>query len=144
MEGFASIASFLITLTQKCKKFKWSEACERSFQMLQDRLTCSPMLNLPKGTKHFVLYCDTSRVVLGCVLMQQRKFIDYACRQLKVHGINYPTHDLELTAVVFALKLWRHYLYDVHVVFFTDHKSFQYIFTQNKVEFLTTKVVRIV
>ena len=76
------------------------------------------------------MYCDASRVGLGCVLLQDGKVIAYASRHLKIHEKNYPTHDLELVVVVFALKLWRHYLYGVHVDVFTDHKSLQYVFTQ--------------
>ena len=81
------------------------------------------MFTLPEGTKGFVVYFDTSRVGLGCVLMQHIKVIAYASRQLKVHKRNYPAHDLELAAVRFALKIWRYYLYGVHVNVFTDHKS---------------------
>ncbi|WMV41650.1 hypothetical protein MTR67_035035, partial [Solanum verrucosum] len=81
----------------------------------KDRLTTAPVLTLPKGTDGFVVYCDASRIGLGCVLMQNGKIIVYSSRQLKNHEKNYPTHDLELAAVVFALKIWRHYLYGVHV-----------------------------
>ena len=77
-------------------------------------------------------YCDASGVGLGCVLMQAGKVIAYASRQLKVHDKNHLTHDLKLAVVVFALKLWRHYLYGVHVDVFTDHKSLQYVFTQRE------------
>ncbi|WMV14120.1 hypothetical protein MTR67_007505 [Solanum verrucosum] len=104
----------------------------RSFQELKKRLITALMLNLPEGTQGFVVYCDASRIGLGCVLMQNGNVIAYASRQLKVHEKNYPTHDLELAAVVFALKIWRHYLYGVHVDVFTDHKSFQYVFTQKE------------
>ena len=90
------------------------------------------MLTLPEGTKDFIVYCDASRVGLGFVLMQHGKVVAYASRQLKVHERNYPIHDLELAAVVFALKIWRHYLYGVHVDVFTDHKSLQYVFTQKE------------
>ena len=83
---------------------------------LKTRLTTTPVLILPEGSNVYVIYCDTSSVGLGCVLMQQDKVIAYAFRQLKVHKKNYPTHDLELGAMVFALKIWRHYLYSVHVV----------------------------
>ena len=117
-------------LTQKKAKYQWSEACEKSFQELKDRLTSAPILTLPEGDDGFVVYCDASHMGLGCVLMQHGKVIAYASRQLKVHEKNYPTHDLELAAVVFALKIWRHYLYGVHVDVFTDHKSLQYVFTQ--------------
>ena len=89
-------------------------------------------MTLLDDTKVFVLYCDASRVGLGCVLMQHVKVVAYDSRQLKVHDKNYPTHDLELAAVVFALKIWRHYLYGVHVDVYTDHKSLQYVFTQKE------------
>ena len=99
---------------------------------MKDKLTSTPVLTLLEGNEGFVVYCDASRVGLGCVLMQHGKVIAYASRQLKVHEKNYPIHDLELTAVVFALKIWRHYLYVVHVDMFTDHKSLQYVFTQKE------------
>ncbi|WMV33463.1 hypothetical protein MTR67_026848 [Solanum verrucosum] len=127
---FSSIASPMTKLTQKKAKFEWTDECERSFQTLKDKLVSAPILSLLDGLKGFVVYCDASRVGLGCVLMQNGKVIAYASRQLKVHEKNYPTHDLELAAVVFALKIWRHYLYGVHVDVFTDHKSLQYVFTQ--------------
>ncbi|WMV50137.1 hypothetical protein MTR67_043522 [Solanum verrucosum] len=130
VNGFSSIASPMTKLTQKKAKFEWTDECERSFQTLKDKLVSAPILSLPNGLEGFVVYCDASRVGLGCVLMQNGKVIAYASRQLKVHEKNYPTHDLELAAVVFALKIWRHYLYGVHVDVFTDHKSLQYVFTQ--------------
>ncbi|WMV59949.1 hypothetical protein MTR67_053334 [Solanum verrucosum] len=91
-----------------------------------------PVLTLPEGTQGFVVYCDASRVGLGCVLMQNDKVIVYAFIQLKIHEKNYPIHDLELADVVFALKIWLHYLYGVHVDVFTDHKSLQYVFSQKE------------
>ena len=97
---------------------------------MKDRLTSAPILTLPEGNDGFVVYCDASRVGLGCVLMQHGKVIAYASRQLKTHEKNYLTHDLELAAIVFALNIWRHYLYGVHVDVFTDHKSLKYVFTQ--------------
>ena len=109
--------------------FQWSDDYEKSFAELKTRLTTTPVLTLPEGLDGYVIYCDASRVGLGCVLMQRDKVITYASRQLKVHEKNYPTHDLNLAAVVFALKIWRHYLYDVHVDVFTNHKSLQYVFT---------------
>ena len=84
MDGFSSIVSRLTTLTQKSKKFEWSEACERSFQILKDRLTFALVLTLSEGTKGFVVYCDASRVGLGCMLMHHRNVVAYASRQLKV------------------------------------------------------------
>ncbi|XP_070025917.1 uncharacterized protein [Nicotiana sylvestris] len=105
---------------------EWTEACEQSFQELKKRLTMAPVLTLPDGTEGYVVYCDASRIGLGCVLMQHGKVIAYASRQLRKHEQNYPSHDLELAAVVFALKIWLHYLYGVHIDVFTDHQSFQY------------------
>ena len=90
---------------------------------MKTRLTIAPVFNLPECSDGYVIYCDASRVGLGCVLMERGKVISYASRQLKVHEKNYPTHDLELAAVVFALKIWRHYLYGVHVDVFIDHNS---------------------
>ena len=96
---------------------------------MKDRLTSAPVLALTNGKDGFVVYSDASRQDLGCVLMQNDRVIAYASRQLKKHEENYPKHDLELAAVVFALKIWRHYLYGVLCRIFIDHKSLQYIFT---------------
>ncbi|WMV50002.1 hypothetical protein MTR67_043387, partial [Solanum verrucosum] len=109
--------------------FQLSNKSESSCSKHETRLTRAPVLTLPDVSYGYVIYCDASRVGLGCVLMQRGKVIAYASRQLKGHEKNYPTHDLELVAIVFALKIWRHYLYGVHVVVFTDHKSLQYVFT---------------
>ena len=87
---------------------------------------------MPEGNDDFVVYCDASKLGLGYVLMQRNKVIAYASRQLKIHEKNYTTHDLELGAVVFALKIWRHYLYGTKCVVFTDHKSLQHIFNQKE------------
>nr|GFC23016.1 reverse transcriptase [Tanacetum cinerariifolium] len=76
------------------------------------------------------IYSDASKKGLGCVLMKHGKVIAYASRQLKLYEVNYPTHDLELATVVFALKIWRHFLYGESCDVFTDHKSLKYIFTQ--------------
>ena len=113
-------------------KFQQSDNYEKSFEEFKTRLTTAPVLTLPEGLDGYVIYCDASRVGLGCVLMQRYKVTTYASRQLKVHEKNYSTHDLEHAAVVFALKIWRHYLYGVHVDQFTDHKSLQYVFTQKE------------
>ena len=83
-------------------KFERSEACEKGFQELKDKLTSAPMLTLPEGNEVFVVYCDASRVGLGCVVMQHGEVITYASKQIKVHEKNYPTHDLELAVVVVA------------------------------------------
>ncbi|WMV41149.1 hypothetical protein MTR67_034534 [Solanum verrucosum] len=130
VEGFCSIVAPLTKLTHKETNFQWSDECERSFQELWNKLTSTPVLVLPEGTEGYAVYCDASGVGLGCVLMQHGKVIAYGSRQLRPHEKNYPTHDLGLAAVVFALKIWRHYLYGVHVDIYTDHKSLQYIFKQ--------------
>ena len=132
VEGFSSLAAPLTALTKKNKKFEWTDKCEQSFQELKRRLTSAPILALPSEEKGFIVYCDASKIGLGAVLMQGNKVIAYASRQLKVHEKNYPTHDLELAAVVFTLKIWRHYLYGAHCQIYTDHKSLKYIFTQKE------------
>ena len=98
--------------------------------MFKDLLTSAPVLTLPSRDEGYTMYCDASRVGLGCVLMQNGKVIAYASRQLKKHEQNYPTHDLEMAAVVFALKIWMHYLYGMTCEIYTDHKSLKYIFQQ--------------
>ena len=105
------------------------DARQQSFEELKDRLTSAPVLALLNRRDGFVVDSDSFRQGLGCVLMQNDRVIAYASRQLKKHEDNYPTHDLELAAVVFALKIWRHYLYSVSCRIFTNHKSLQYIFT---------------
>ncbi|GJR36875.1 putative reverse transcriptase domain-containing protein [Tanacetum coccineum] len=117
-------------LTQKDRKFDWGEEQETAFQLLKQKLCVAPILALPEGSDDFVVYCDASIKGLGAVLMQRMKVIAYASRQLKIHEKNYTTHDLELGAVVFALKIWRHYLYGTKCVVFTDHKSLQHILDQ--------------
>ena len=129
IQNFSTIAIPLTSLTKKDKKFIWDEKCENSFQTLKKCLTTTPVLTLPQGIEGFVIYTDASNQGNGAVLMQHGKVIAYASRQLKVHEKNYPTHDLELGAVVFALKVWRHYLYGAQFEVFTDHKSLKYIFT---------------
>ncbi|GJX93312.1 putative reverse transcriptase domain-containing protein [Tanacetum coccineum] len=92
----------------------------------------APILDLPEGCEDFIAYCDASKKGLGAVLMQREKVISYASRQLKIHEKNYMTHDLELGAVVFALKIQRHYLYGTKCTVFTDHKSLQHILNQKE------------
>ncbi|GJX33701.1 putative reverse transcriptase domain-containing protein [Tanacetum coccineum] len=96
------------------------------------KLCSAPILALPEGSEDFIAYCDASKKGLGAVLMQREKVISYASRQLKIHEKNYTTHDLELGAVVFALKIWRHYLYGTKCTVFTDHKSLQHILDQKE------------
>ncbi|GJV73791.1 putative reverse transcriptase domain-containing protein [Tanacetum coccineum] len=111
IEGFSKIAKSMTKLTQKGIKFDWGEKEENAFQLIKQKLYSAPILALPEGSEDFVVYCDASHKGLGVVLMQREKVIAYASRQLKVHEKNYTTHDLELGSVVFALKIWRHYLY---------------------------------
>ncbi|GJU61519.1 reverse transcriptase domain-containing protein [Tanacetum coccineum] len=132
IEDFYKIAKPLTVLTQKSKTFDWGEEQEDAFQTLKDKLCNAPVLALSDRPNDFVVYCDASGLRLGCVLMQRGKVIAYASRQLKIHEKNYTTHDLELGAVVFALKFWRHYLYGTKSVIYTDHKSLQYIFSQKE------------
>ncbi|KAL0560529.1 hypothetical protein IC582_000934 [Cucumis melo] len=132
VENFSRIATPLTQLTRKGAPFVWSKACEDSFQNLKQKLVTAPVLTVPDGSGSFVIYSDASKKGLGCVLMQQGKVVAYASRQLKSHEQNYPTHDLELAAVVFALKIWRHYLYGEKIQIFTDHKSLKYFFTQKE------------
>ncbi|GJQ92494.1 putative reverse transcriptase domain-containing protein [Tanacetum coccineum] len=108
------------------------EEQEEAFRILKDKLCNAPMLALPDGPNNFVVYYDASNQGFGCVLMQRGKVIAYASRQLKIHEKNYTTHDLELGAVVFALKIWRHYLYGTKSVIYTNHKNLQYIFDQKE------------
>ncbi|GJS29127.1 putative reverse transcriptase domain-containing protein [Tanacetum coccineum] len=102
--NFSKIAKPLTLLTQKDKKFEWGDEQENAFQTLKNMLCDAPILELPEGTDDFVVYCDALNQGFGCVLMQRNKVIAYASRQLKIHEKNYTTHDLELGAVVFALK----------------------------------------
>ncbi|GKD84941.1 putative reverse transcriptase domain-containing protein, partial [Tanacetum coccineum] len=110
IEGFSKIAKPMTKLTQKKVAFEWGDKQEAAFQTLKTKLCSAPILALPQGAENFIVYCDASHKGLGAVLMQNEKVIAYASRQLKIHEKNYTTHDLELGAVVFALKIWRHYL----------------------------------
>src|SRR5262249_52882837 len=108
VQDFSRLAAPLTRLTWKNVRFQWTEDCEQSFQRLKECLASAPVLALPSDTGGYIVYCDASRVGLGCVLMQHGRVIAYGSRQLKNHEKNYPTHDLELAAVIFALKMWRH------------------------------------
>ncbi|WVZ97748.1 hypothetical protein U9M48_043262 [Paspalum notatum var. saurae] len=130
IKDFSRISKPMTALTQKNAKFAWSPKCEEAFGTLKKLLTSAPVLAQPDITKPFDVYCDTSGSGLGCVLMQEARVIAYASSQLRKHEVNYPTHDLELLAVVYALKKWRHYLLGNTCHIYTDHKSLKYIFTQ--------------
>ncbi|WVZ54060.1 hypothetical protein U9M48_004925, partial [Paspalum notatum var. saurae] len=132
IEGFSKTAKPMTSLLEKNAEFIWNKDRQASFDELKKRLTTAPVLTLPDPTKSFTVYCDASKEGLGCVLMQEGKVIAYASRQLRKHEANYPTHDLELAAVVHSLKIWSHYLFGNCCEIYTDHKSLKYIFTQNE------------
>jgi hypothetical protein len=129
IEGFSKIAKPMTLLLEKGREFKWDEKCQDSFGQLKKRLMSPPVLVMPDLHKGFDICCDACGQGLGCVLMQERHVIAYASRQLRKHELNYPTHDLELAAVVHALKIWRHYIMGTKCQVYTDHKSLKYIFT---------------
>jgi hypothetical protein len=131
IKDFSKIAKPMAKLLEKNKTFEWTKECQASFEELKKQLTSSPVLVLPDLTKKFDIYCDASRQGLGCVLMQEGHVVCYASHQLRKHEENYPTHDLELAAVVHALMIWRHYLIGHRCEIYSDHKSLKYIFTQN-------------
>ena len=110
MEGFSSIAMPLTQLLKKEMRFEWTDQCEGSFQELKQRLTMAPVLTISSRPGGYEIYSDALLKGLGCVLMQLGQVVAYASRQLRPHELNYPTHDLELAAIVFALKIWQHYL----------------------------------
>jgi hypothetical protein len=112
--------------------FKGCDECEISFQTLKNKLVNAPILTWSESGKRFMVYTNASHIGLGCVLMQEGKVISYVSSQFKKYERTYPTHDLELAAVVFALKTWRHYLYGDICDIYTDHKSLKYIFTLKK------------
>jgi hypothetical protein len=127
---FSRIAKLMTELLKKGVKYEWSQKCEDAFHTLRQHLTTAPVLAQHDNTKSFEVYCDASGTGLGCVLMQNNRVIAYASRAVRPHEQNYPTHDLELAAVVHALKIWRHYLMGAHCNIYTDHKSLKYIITQ--------------
>jgi hypothetical protein len=106
IEGFSKIVKPFTSLLEKGKEFKWDADCQACFEELKKKLTTAPVLIIPDIHKGFDVYCDASRQGLGCVLMQEGKVVAYASRQLRKHEQNYPTHDLELAAIVHALKIY--------------------------------------
>jgi hypothetical protein len=129
IEGFLKISKPMTELLEKDKKFEWTPACEASFHELKKRLTTTQILVMPDMEKLFSSYCDVSGQGLGFVLMQDGHVVAYASRQLRKHEAHYPTHDLELAAVVHTLKIWRHYFVGKICELYMDHKSLKYIFT---------------
>ena len=130
VQDFARVAAPMTRLTRKDQVFAWTSACQQAFDTLKTRLITAPVLTLPTEGGGFVIYSDASGKGLGCVLMQKGRVIAYGSRQLRPHEANYPTHDLELAAVIFSLNLWRHYLVGEHVEIYIDHKTLKYVFTQ--------------
>ena len=130
IEDFSRLAAPMTRLTWKKVKFDWDDRCEEASQELKSRLTKAPILIVQNRGQGYTVYYDASSAGLGCVLMQSGRVVAYSSRQLKNHEQNYPTHDLELAAVVFASKFWRHYLYGEEFEVYSDHKSLKYIFTQ--------------
>jgi hypothetical protein len=131
IEGFSMISKPMIELLGKDKKFEWCDKCETNFQELNKWLTTAPVLVMPNMERSFSIYCDASGQGLGCVLMQDGHVVAYVSRQLREHEEYYPTHDLELAAVVHALKKWRHYQIGKRCEIYSNHKSLKYIFTQS-------------
>src|SRR5688572_8114633 len=127
---FSKIAKPMTELLKKEAKFVWNDKCEEAFKILKHLLTTAPVLAQPDPSRPFDVYCDASGTGLGCVLMQDNRVIAYASRALRPHELKYPTHDLELAAVVHAMKIWRYYLIGTRCNIYTDHKSLKYIFTQ--------------
>ena len=105
VQGFSVIESSLTRLLRKGVKFEWDDKCQSSIKRLKEILVEAPVLIQPTSGRDYTMYSDASRIGLGCVLMQDGKVVAYASRQLKPHEQNYPTHDLELAVVVFALKI---------------------------------------
>jgi hypothetical protein len=127
---FSKIAKTMTRLLQKDTRFVWTPECDATFHKLRTLLTSAPVLAQPDIEKPFDVYYDASGIGLGGVLMQEGRVIAYTSRPLRKHEVNYPTHDLELAAVVHALKAWRHYLLGNVCNIYTDYKSLKYIFTQ--------------
>ncbi|WVZ51685.1 hypothetical protein U9M48_002801 [Paspalum notatum var. saurae] len=132
IENFSRIAKPITSLLEKDAEFRWTNAQQAAFDELKKRLTTSSVLTLPDQDG------------LGCVVMQEGKVIAYASRQWRKHEVNYPTHDLELAAVVHALKIWRHYLFGQRCEIYTDHKSLKYIFTQNELNMRQRKWLELI
>jgi hypothetical protein len=126
---FSKIAKPMTERLKKGVKFSWDQECKNAFHTLRAHLTTAPVLPQPDVSKPFDIYCDASRIGIGCVLMQDNRVIAYASRALRTHEQNYPTHDLELAAVIHALKIWRHHLIGTKCISILTTKA-KYIFTQ--------------
>ena len=129
IEDFSRLAAPMTRLTRKEVKFDWDDRCEEAFQELKRRLTTAPILIVTDRGQGYTVYYDASRAGLGCALMYSGRVVAYGSCQLKNHEQNYPKHDMELAAVVFAFKIGRHYLYGQQFEVYLDQKSLKYIFT---------------
>ncbi|KAL0331691.1 UNVERIFIED_CONTAM: Transposon Ty3-I Gag-Pol polyprotein [Sesamum angustifolium] len=143
VKNFSVVAKPLTNLLKMNAPFNWNDKCAQNFEELKKRLTWAPILALPSRDGGYVVYTDTSRQGLGCVLMQHGKVIAYVSRQLRPHEMNYPTHELELAAVVYALKIWRHYLYGETFQIFIDKKSLNYIPTQKELNLRQRRLIEL-
>ena len=132
IKGFSMTVTLMTRLLQKKVRFEWSEKCQATFEKLKAFLTEAPVLTQPTYGKEYMIFSDASLNGLGYILMQEGKVVAYASRQLKPHEKNYPTHDLELAAIVFSLKIWRHYLNGEKCFIYTNHKSFKYLPSQRE------------
>ncbi|WMV45476.1 hypothetical protein MTR67_038861 [Solanum verrucosum] len=130
VKNVASTSMHFTRMTQKEVPFELTDKCEESFKIFKTLLTSTPILTFLVEGKDFIVYCDATHFGLGVVLMKDKKVISYSSRHLKIHQRNYPTQDLELAVVVFALNIWRHYLYLVKCEVFIDHCSLEHVFTQ--------------
>jgi hypothetical protein len=134
----------MTSLLEKGKEFKWTQACQDSFNYLRLKLMSPQVLVMSDLQKGFDIYCDASRHGLGCVLMQEGHVIAYASRQLRKHELNYPTHDLELATVVHALKIWRHYIMGTKCQIYTGHKNLKCIFTQKDLNLRQLRLLELI
>ena len=125
-------------------RFEWNEKCQASFEKLKAFLTEAPVLTQPTYSKEYVIFSDASLNGLRCVLMQEGKVVAYASRKLKLHKKNYPTHDFELVAIVFALKIWRHYIYGEKCFIYTDHKSLKYLPSQRELNLRQRRLMELI
>ena len=130
IEDFSLLAAPMTRLTRKEVRFEWSDLCEKAFQTLKRRLTSAPILIVLEMGQRYTVFCDASKDGLGCIFLKSGRVVAYGSRQLKNHEQNYPTHDMDLATVVFALEIWRHYLYGEQFEVFSNHKSLKYIFMQ--------------
>ena len=129
IQSYARIASPITATLKKAKESVWTPSAEDAFHLLKETLSSAPILALPNFSKPFMVTTDASRQAIGRVLSQEGKTIAFESRKLRDHELNYPTHDLELLAIVHALKIWRHYLSGSHFLIKIDHKSLKWIFT---------------